>query len=93
MTNNTPKWAEDIQKMYKQYPQAMMNWGADSWIDFIKNDVLHQARKEWDDILAETIDETSLEAQLNFWQKGSEYQKGLVKNLKAKGLLSTLKHE
>lgn len=35
--------------------------------------------------LAVIIDETSFEAQLLFWQKPSDYQKGLVKNLRKKG--------
>ena len=35
--------------------------------------------------LREIIGETTLEAQLNFWQKASDFQKGLIKNLKEKG--------
>lgn len=35
--------------------------------------------------LAEIINETTTEAQLLFWQKASDYQKGLLKNLKEKG--------
>ncbi len=35
--------------------------------------------------LATIIQETTVEAQLNFWQKASDYQKGLLKNLKNAG--------
>ena len=35
--------------------------------------------------LGEIMQETILEAQLNFWQKASDFEKGLVKNLKEKG--------
>lgn len=35
--------------------------------------------------LRQIIHETTIEAQLNFWQKASDFQKGLIKNLKEKG--------
>jgi len=35
--------------------------------------------------LATIIQETTVDAQLNFWQKASDYQKGLLKNLKNAG--------
>jgi len=35
--------------------------------------------------LREIMGETILEAKLNFWQKASDFQKGLCKNLKEKG--------
>lgn len=35
--------------------------------------------------LATAINDTTMDAQLNFWQKASDYQKGLLENLKLRG--------
>ena len=35
--------------------------------------------------LANIINDTTLQAQFAFWQRASDYQKGLLKNLKDKG--------
>lgn len=64
-----------------------IDW-AERMEDFVEREItqaLAEQRSRMEDELADIIDETSLEARIGFFQKPSEYQKQLVKNLKEKG--------
>ncbi len=49
--------------------------------------LLEQQKSQIVEKLEEVIADTTLEAQLNFWQKASDFQKGLIKNLKEKNII------
>lgn len=86
-------WRRENRYKYSTKEQELrIDIALDAWLskfDTLLHKAITEEREKWIEALADT----TVEAQLKFWQKASDFQKGLLMNLKERGIDVPLSNE